>query len=436
MNWYRKLHWQILLGLLLGLLLGVIAARAGWGTFVNRWIEPFGRIFLNLLKLSAVPLVLASLVTGVASLASTSHLSRLGSKTIMLYLATTAVAIVIGLGVVQLIQPGSRLPDSIRASLQSSYEGELAKTQQLAEQAQKRGPLEFMVEMVPDNPLKPMSENRQMLQVVVIALLLGLGLLQVPPDVGRPVLLFFEGLNAIIIRLVNLIMLTAPVGVFALMASTITTVAGEHPGQVLELVQSLGWYCLACLLGFALHGLGVYPLLLKLLTKVPIRRFFTAIAPAQLVAFTTSSSGATLPVTMECCEERLGLRKEVTAFVLPLGATINMDGTAVYQAVAAVFIAQCLGIPLDLGAQATIVLTALLASIGTAAVPGAGIVMLVIILEAVGIPSSGLALILGVDRILDMLRTTLNVTGDAVVATIVASRENPPAFETPTLAEA
>ena len=235
---------------------------------------------------------------------------------------------------------------------------------------------------------------------------------------------FFEGLNDVVIKLVDFIMLMAPVGVFALIAQTINKVAGNDLSQVLELLGALGYYMIAVIFGLIIHAGFTYTGLLKFMTKMPLKTFYKGIAPAQLLAFSTSSSGATLPVTMECCEDELGVSEEVSSFVLPLGATINMDGTALYQAVAAVFIAQTLGMELGIGAQLTIILTAVLASIGTAAVPGAGIIMLVIILEAVGVPSEGIALILGVDRILDMMRTTINVTGDATVAVIIASTED------------
>jgi Na+/H+-dicarboxylate symporter len=263
-----------------------------------------------------------------------------------------------------------------------------------------------------------------MLQMVVVALLFGIALVQVGRERGEPLLRFFESLNDVVIRLVDLVMLIAPLGVFALIAATITTVAGDDLGRIVALLGSLGWYCAAVLIGLIVHTFLVYPALLKAFSPMGIRTFFSGIAPAQLVAFSTSSSGATLPVTMERCEEKLGVSEEVSSFVLPLGATVNMDGTALYQAVATVFIAQALGMGLGLGAQATIVLTATLASIGTAAVPGAGIIMLVIVLESVGVPSAGIALILGVDRILDMCRTVTNITGDCMTATIVAASEN------------
>ena len=427
--WYTKLHWQIILGLALGVAFGVVAAASGWGGFVDAWVAPFGAIFLNALKLIAVPLVLASLITGVASLSDLRKLSRIGGKTIAIYLATTALAVTIGLVAVNLMQPGRTLPPDLRDELMTAYAEDATGRTAAADAATERGPLQFLVDMVPDNLFFAASNNANMLQVVVVALLIGIGLVQVSKEKGEPVLRFFDGLNEVVIRLVDLIMLMAPLGVFALLASTITTVAGDDVGRILALLGSLGWYCVAVLVGLAAHTFVVYPTLLRLFSPMRIKTFFAGIAPAQLVAFSTSSSGATLPVTMERCEEKLGVSEEVSSFVLPLGATVNMDGTALYQAVATVFIAQALGMGLGLGAQATIVLTAVLASIGTAAVPGAGIIMLVIILEAVGVPSAGIALILGVDRILDMCRTVTNITGDATVATIVAASEgqlNPP----------
>jgi Na+/H+-dicarboxylate symporter len=282
--------------------------------------------------------------------------------------------------------------------------------------------------MVPDNFFGSASSNRNMLQLVFVSLLIGISLVQVSGEHRKPVLSLFEGMQAVVIKLVNMIMLMAPIGVFALITKTITSLAvgegGEaNLGQIGEVLGALGYYCIAVVIGLLLHTAIVYLGLLKLCTPLKLQQFFKAIAPAQLLAFSTSSSGATLPVTMRQCKEKLGVSKETTSFVLPLGATINMDGTALYQAVAAVFIAQASGYPLDMGDQLTIVITAVLASIGTAAVPGAGIIMLVIILEAVGIPGEGIALILGVDRILDMLRTTTNVTGDAAVCAIIAHSE-------------
>jgi len=424
MSWYKKLHWQIILGLLLGTLYGVGAAHWGLGGFTADWIAPFGEIFINLLKLIAMPLVLASLVCGVASLSDFKKLSRMGGKTIGLYLATTAVAVTIGLLVVNTINPGKKLPQETRAQLQEQYKTDVAKRSNVAAETQKRGPLQPLVDMVPSNFLEASGNNRAMLQVVFASLLFGAALVLVEERKRKPIYDVFAGLQEVVIKVVHLIMLMAPIGVFALIADTINTMAKDDPSQIISLLGSLGWYCAAVIIGLALHATIVYLGLLKLLTPLSIKLFFKGIGQAQLLAFSTSSSGATLPVTMKCAEENLGASKETSSFVLPLGATINMDGTALYQAVAAVFIAQASGIELPLAAQVTIVFTAVLASIGTAAVPGAGIVMLIVILEAINVPGEGIALILGVDRILDMCRTVVNVTGDSTVACIIASSEN------------
>ena len=424
MPWYKKLHWQIILGLVLGLIFGIVAASLGWSQFSTNWIAPFGTIFLNLLKLIAVPLILASLITGVASLSDLNKLSRIGGKTIGIYLFTTVVALVIGLTVVNVLAPGRTVPPEMREQLQESYEGDVEQRQQMAAETRERGPLQALVDVVPGNFFDSASDNSNMLQVVFIAIFLGIGLLLVPREKARPLLDFFDSLNELVIKLVEIIMLMAPIGVFALMADTITSIAQDNLGQIVELLAALGYYCIAVLLGLLIQTLVVYPSLLKIFTPKSLRNFFPGIAPAQLVAFSTSSSGATLPVSMECAEKNLGVSEEISSFVLPLGATINMDGTGLYQAIAAVFIAQTLGLGLDLGAQLTIVLMAVLASIGTAAVPSAGIVMLVIILDSINVPGEGIALILGVDRILDMCRTVTNVTGDLTVASIVAASEN------------
>ncbi len=423
MTWYKQLHWQILLGMGLGALFGVAAAQYGWGQFTTDWVAPFGTIFLNLLKLIAMPLVITSLICGVASLSDFKKLSRMGGKTIGLYLATTAVAVTIGLLVVNAIKPGDRLPNETKAQLEAKYQADATKRQETTATVKERGPLQPLIDMVPDNFFGSASSNRNMLQIVFFSLLAGIALVQVREEKRRPVIEVISGLQEMVIRITFLIMLFAPVGVFALIASTITNMAGEDPNQVISLLGSLAWYCLAVIIGLLIHGSIVYLGLLKIFTSLSIPHFFRSIGQAQLLAFSTSSSGATLPVTMKCVEEKLGASKEVSSFVLPLGATINMDGTALYQAVAAVFIAQASGIDLTTGAQITIVLTAVLASVGTAAVPGAGIVMLIIILEAINVPAAGIALILGVDRILDMCRTAVNVTGDAAVTAVIAASE-------------
>lgn len=423
MAWYRKLHWQIILGLALGVIYGLVAAANGWRSFTADWVAPFGTVFINALQLIAVPLVIASLVTGVASLSDLRTLSRIGGKTLAIYIGTTAVAVVIGLVVVNSMKPGLKVPEAARDQLQQQFAGDASAKADLATGVQDRGPLQILVDIVPSNFFDSASSNRNMLQIVFVALMIGVGLVQLDKEHAQPLLGVFESLNSVVIRLVDLIMLLAPLGVFALIARTITDLAGDNASQILGLLAALGYYCAAVVIGLLVHMSVTYIGLLKLLTPMSLKTFFKGISPVQLVAFSTSSSGATLPLTMERCEEKLGVSEEVSSFVLPLGATINMDGTALYQAVAAVFIAQALGMEVGLSGQMTIVLTAVLASIGTAAVPGAGIIMLVIILQSIGVPSGGIALILGVDRILDMLRTVTNVTGDATVATIIAASE-------------
>ena len=418
-----ELHWKIIIGLVLGLIFGVLAAANGWGGFTTNWIAPFGKIFINLLKLIAVPLVLSSLITGVASLSDLKKLSRIGGKTITIYIVTTAISVTIGLVAVNLLKPGDTVPEDMKVKLQETYKSAASGKLEAADQIKERRPLQPIVDMVPSNFFSSASNNRNMLQVVFVAIIIGIALIQIPKNKARPVLDFMEGINDLVIKLVDNIMLMAPIGVFALIADTITSIAGDNLNNVLELLSALGFYMLVVIIGLTIQMVFTYTAVLKIFSNMSLKKFYQGIAPAQLLAFSTSSSAATLPVTMERCEDELGVSEEVSSFVLPLGATINMDGTALYQAVAAVFIAQTLGMDLTLGAQLTIVLTAVLASIGTAAVPGAGIIMLIIILEAIGVPSAGIALILGVDRILDMMRTVTNVTGDASVAVAVASSE-------------
>jgi Na+/H+-dicarboxylate symporter len=321
------------------------------------------------------------------------------------------------------VRPGDAIPVELQAELRESYSGDVEAGGEVLSEARDRGPLAFVVELVPENFFSAASENSNMLQVVVIAIVIGIGLVQLEEEKARPLIDLFDSLANLVIRLVDLIMLMAPVGVFALIAGTITDVAGDDPSRITQLLGALALYLVTVLAGLAIHVAFTYGALLKFFTPLDFKTFYNGIAPAQLIGFSTSSSGATLPVTMERVEEKLGVPDKVSSFVLPLGATINMDGTAVYQAVAAVFIAQSIGMDLGVGAQLTIILTAVMASIGTPALPGAGIVMLMIVLEAVGIPSAGIALVLGLDRILDMIRTACNITGDATVSVVIASRE-------------
>jgi Na+/H+-dicarboxylate symporter len=414
------LHWWILIGLVLGVIGGYVAALTGQSEFVLRFVQPFGTLFLNLLKMIAVPLVLFSLVAGVASLNDTTKLGRIGGKSIALYLATTAIAISIGLVVVNLFAPGKGLSPEVREKLLAQYgEKATAETQRVSEISIG----DQLLDIVPTNPFRALADA-QMLQVVFFALLLGVALTLLSrsnPGTAH-VVKVFQLLSDAIIEMVRLIMLMAPIGVFALLAAVVADL-GKDPAQLGELMQSLGGYMLTVVIALLLHFLLVYTALLKLFTKVPLRRFIKALLPAQLLAFSSSSSAATLPVTIRCVERGVGVDEEVSSFVLPLGATINMDGTGLYQGVAAVFIANALGMDLTFAQQLTIVLTAALASIGTAAVPGVGIVMLVIVLKQIDVPEAGIGLILAVDRPLDMCRTVLNVTGDATVATVVASSE-------------
>lgn len=407
------LHLKILIGMLFGVLFGLaLSFINGGGDFISDYIKPFGTIFINLLKLIAIPLILASLIKGVSDLKDIAKLSQMGGRTILIYVSTTLTAVMIGLILVNSIQPGKSISVETREELVEAYATDADQKREAAAKQQEAGPLKALVDIVPSNIFAAASNNRNMLQIIFFALFFGIGMILLPEETGKPVKAFFDSFNAIILKLIDLIMLAAPYGVFALLAALVV----EAPS--LELFQALALYAITLLLGLAAM-IMVYALLVKIFTKRNPRSFFKGIAPAQLLAFSTSSSAATLPVTMECVEENLGVDKEVSSFVLPIGATINMDGTSVYQGVAAVFIAQAFGLDLSLSAQLGIIFTATLASIGTAAVPSAGIVMLVIVLAQAGIPEAGLALIFAIDRPLDMCRTVVNVTGDAAVSMLV-----------------
>jgi Na+/H+-dicarboxylate symporter len=408
------LHWKILMGMVLGVACALVLIQFTWGAdFIKDWIKPFGKMFISALKLIAVPLILASLIKGVSDLKDISKLSKMGGRTILTYVITTVLAVSIGLVVVNIIQPGKSISEETRIELLESYKEDAAKRQEAAAQQKETGPLQALQDLIPDNIFSAASNNRNMLQVIVFAIFFGMGLILIPADKAKPVKGFFDGFNEVILKLIDLIMLAAPFGVFALLASLVA----ESPS--LDLFQALLWYAFSVVLGLAIM-IGIYTIIVKVFTKKSPGFFFKGISPAQLLAFSTSSSAATLPVTMERVEEHLGVEEEVASFVLPIGATINMDGTSLYQAVAAVFIAQAFGMDLSLGAQLGIIVTATLASIGSAAVPGAGMVMLVIVLGQAGIPEAGLALIFAIDRPLDMCRTTVNVTGDAAVSMLVA----------------
>ncbi len=408
------LHWKILIGMALGVLFALLCAQFSWGKeFIVDWIKPFGTIFINLLKLIAVPLILGSLIKGISDLKDISKLSKMGFRTIGMYLVTTVLAVSIGLAIVNIIKPGSFISEETRTELVNSYANDANSKIEAAGKQKEAGPLKALEDIVPDNIIKAAADNGNMLQVIFFAIFFGVSLILIPEATGAPVKAFFDGFNEVILKMIEIIMLAAPYGVFALLAALVV----ESPSA--DLFQALAMYGLSVVLGLILL-IGVYILMVKLFTKKSPKFFLNGISPAQLLAFSTSSSAATLPVTMERVVDNLGVDDEVASFVLPIGATINMDGTSLYQAVAAVFIAQAFGMDLTLGAQLGIIATATLASIGSAAVPGAGMVMLVIVLAQAGIPEAGLALIFAIDRPLDMCRTTVNVTGDAAVSMVVA----------------
>ncbi|WP_424000255.1 dicarboxylate/amino acid:cation symporter [Maribacter sp. IgM3_T14_3] len=409
-----ELHWQILIGMLAGVLFALAMVQLDWGPkFISDWIKPFGNIFINSLKLIAVPLILGSLIKGVSDLKDISKLSQMGGRTIGIYIATTVIAVTIGLGVVNIVKPGASITEATRTELVENYKGDADAIKNKADKQQEAGPLQALEDLVPSNIFAAASDNGNMLQVIFFAIFFGIGLILIPEEQASPVKKFFDGFNEVILKLIDLIMLAAPYGVFALLAALIV----ESPS--LDLFKALAWYAFCVVLGLSLM-LCVYLLMVWVFTKTSPSAFMKGMSPAQLLAFSTSSSAATLPVTMERVEEHLGVDEEVTSFVLPIGATINMDGTSLYQAIAAVFIAQAFGMDLSLSAQLGIIVTATLASIGSAAVPGAGMVMLVIVLAQAGIPEAGLALIFAVDRPLDMCRTVINVSGDATVSMVVA----------------
>jgi len=408
-----ELHWKILIGMALGVVFGFIMTNFDFGKdFISDWIKPFGTIFINSLKLIAIPLILASLVKGISDLKDISKLSQMGGITIVTYLITTVIAVSIGLIVVNVIKPGDSISEETRIELIGAYESDADEKREVAANTKNSGPLQALIDVVPSNIVYAASNNKNMLQVIFFAILFGISMILIPPDKSRPIKEFFDSLNEVILKIIDLIMSFAPYGVFALLATLIV----EAPKW--DLLKSLLLYSMTLILGLSVLII-LYVLIVKVFTGKDPNYFLKGILPAQLVAFSTSSSAATLPVTMDRVHNHLGVKEEVSSFVLPIGATINMDGTALYQAIAAVFIAQTFGLDLSLGAQLGIILTATLASIGAAAVPSAGIIVLVIVLSQAGIPEAGLALIFAVDRPLDMCRTVVNITGDATVSMLV-----------------
>ncbi len=458
------LHWKIIIGLALGVLWAILGSYLGWSKFTIDWIDPFGQIFIRLLKLIAVPLVLFSIIKGITELSDIKSLGRIGFKTLLTYLITTVTAVTVGLLIVNIMQPGKSVAEEQREENRIKYElwaqnnpnvevldgncllceeerkaqiDKIAAAQQtetidpslLAKmdnvgKVKDSGPLQFVVDMVPGNLFFSLSNNGLMLQIIVFALFFGICLIMIPAETAAPVIKVVDGLNEVFLKMVDIIMKGAPFFVFALLAGVISKMAGDDPSKVVEIFKGLAFYSIAVVIGLGILVFLFYPLVVALITrKIGYREFFRCMSPAQLLAFSTSSSVATLPVTMECVHDNLKVSEKVSSFVLPIGATVNMDGTSLYQAVAVVFLAQFHMVDLDLSQQLMIVLTATLASIGSAAVPSAGLIMMMIVLESVGLNPAWIAIIFPVDRILDMCRTVVNVTGDASVSAIIAKAE-------------
>ncbi len=457
------LHWKIIIGLVLGVIWALVSSSLGWSQFTINWIAPFGTIFINLLKLIAVPLVLFSIIAGVAGIGDPSSLGRMGGKTLLAYLLTTLLAVGLGLTLVNIIKPGALVDQESRIDNRISYElwaqeqgveikdgvnylqdpafmeragrvnelvqakGEdatVAEKMKTANETTSAGPLQPLIDLVPQNFFKALTDNGLMLQIIFFAIFFGVSLLFIPTEKSAPVIKIVDSIMEVFLKMVDFVMQASPFFVFALLAGVISKMAGDDIGKVVEIFKGLSWYSLTVFLGLVLMIFAVYPLIIKLLVRtIPYTGFFKAMGLAQTTAFSTSSSAATLPVTMECVEDNLGVDKKITSFVLPIGATVNMDGTVLYQAVAVVFLAQLHMIDLTIAQQLTIVLTATLASIGSAAVPSAGLVMLIIVLGSVDLNPAWIAIIFPVDRILDMCRTVVNVTGDATVSSVIAKTE-------------
>jgi Na+/H+-dicarboxylate symporter len=411
------LYLQILCGMALGVLSGIVALQTGGEGFIVRWIVPWGQLFIRLLQLIATPLIFVSLTKGILGLESIRSVSRLGIKTVAFYLSTTAFAVILGLAIGLIARPGELVDRSRVELLQNDYTLFVAEQEQAAGQTREQGPLGFLNDIVPNNIVAAASSNSAMLQVIFFAVFFAISALAVPKEQTKTVVAFFNGVNEIIFRMVGHIIAFAPAGVTALMAGVIVSYGGE-----MSIFAALGAYGLCVAGAVAVMALGFYPLLIRLFSDMPARRFLRALYPVQLFAFTTSSSAATLPLTMKTVGNELGVSQETASFVLPAGTTINMDGTSCYQAIAIVFIAQTLGIDLSLQQLLVVVGMTILSSVGTPAIPGGSFVILTMVLTSVGIPAEGLAMIIAIDRPLDMLRTAVNVTGDACVSVIVDRR--------------
>jgi len=408
MSLTRKIVTAMLLGMLVGVMLNILFSSSLISQPSIEWLhtnlvfglfDTVGQIFVRSLKLLVVPLVLVSLICGVSSLGSNSRMGAVALKTVVLYLVTTAIAISLAILTAVIVQPGVGIDLALASEFVAKEAPPLKQT---------------LINIFPSNPVESMA-NGATLQIIVFALLFGFAVTEAGEQ-GQRIISSFNDLNAVIMKMVMMLMLIAPFGIFCLLAKLFADVG-------IGMIMSLGKYFLTVLFVLLLHSLGVYSLLLKFFTGLSVKTFLSKLRPALALAFSTASSGATMPVTMRTVEQRLGVSKSVSSFTVPLGATINMDGTAIMQGVATVFIAQAYNIGLTFEGYLAVVLTATLASIGTAAVPGVGLVMLVMVLNQVGLPVEGIGLIIGVDRLLDMTRTATNVTGDAMVTTVVASSE-------------
>jgi len=412
------LYLKIILGMVFGVLFGLVAVWVGWDKFTMDWIKPWGVIFLRLLKMVAVPLVFVSLIKGIGGLSNIKQLSRIGFKTLGFYVMTTVISICIGVLFVSVVRPGDSFPREKSQELLHQYSENVAEKSSVAAGVKEDSPLQMVVDMVPENVFAATSDNSKMLQIIFFAVMFGIALVSIKDEKTKTVKTFFDGINAIILKIIDYVMLSAPYGVFALMAGLLVDYSGDK-----QLFISLGLYALTVIAGLGCMIFIIYPLIIHFVTPVKYRNFYKCMMSVQMLAFSTSSSAATLPMNLKQVTECLGIPSNISNFVLPVGVTINMDGTSCYQAIAAIFIAQVFDIDLSIGQTLTIIITATISSIGTPGIPGGSIVMLIVVLTSVGIPVEGIALILGMDRPLDMLRTVVNVTGDASVATLVASSE-------------
>ncbi len=425
-----SLHWKIIIGMLMGIAWSVFASIFGFSNFTIKWISPFGDIFINLLKLIAVPLVLFSVIKGVSSISNISLLGKMGLKTLMCYLFSTVIAITIGLSLVNLIKPGTYISIEQRKINHESFidfkengvisNDFLSEKIKQAEKQKNTGPMQFIVDMVPSNIFLSLTNNKLMLQIIFFAIFFGVVMVMIPKEQSFSIINLIDSLNSIFLKMVEIVMSAAPFFVFALLAGVMAKIAGDNPSGVIEIFKGLGIYSLVVITGLLIMIFMVYPLVIVIIKKSSYNNFFKSIAPAQMLAFSTSSSAATLPVTMDCVNNNLSVPKRISNFVLPIGATVNMDGTSLYQAVAVVFLAQMHMVDLTISNQLLIIFTATMASIGSAAVPSAGLIMLIIVLDAVGLNPAWISIIFPVDRILDMCRTVVNVTGDATVASVIS----------------